>query len=192
MARPPGRFPERLVWAVHELDVQPGEHILEIGCGRGAAAALVCERLEGGRLLGLDRSATATTAAAERNAEHVAAGRARFCTVALEDADPSWLGSFDKVLAVNVNLFWVRPAQPELRLVAGLLRPHGRLHLVYEPPDPDGLARLTDVLLDHLDRAGYRATTATRPTPRSTLLAVTAQPGAGWAQPGATGPDARP
>jgi trans-aconitate methyltransferase len=36
--------------------VRPGERLLEIGCGSGVAAALVCARLDDGRLLAIDRS----------------------------------------------------------------------------------------------------------------------------------------
>jgi len=90
--------------------------------------------------------------------------------------DPSRLGTFDKVLAVDVNLFWVRSAHHELGVVARLLRPEGRLHLVYEPPDSAGLSRLTEPLLDHLDRAGFSSDVSTEPTRRSTLLSVMARP----------------
>lgn len=144
--------------AVEHLDVRPADHILEIGGGRGLAAALICARLDGGRLVGIDRSATATAAAAAHNADAVAAGTARFLTLALEDADPAGLGRFHKVFAVNVNLFWVRPAQRELRLIGNLLWPGGRLVLCYDPPDLSRLTRLDAMLTEHLAAAGFRVT----------------------------------
>jgi cyclopropane fatty-acyl-phospholipid synthase-like methyltransferase len=168
--------PERLAWAVELLDLQPDDRILEIGGGPGVAAALICPRLRGGRLVGIDRSATATTTASNRNAEHVRAGRAEFRTVAVEDVNPDEYDPFDKVFAVNVNLFWVHDAQAELRLIADLLQPDGRLLLVYEPPDARKATELPAVLTDHLQRAGYRRRkTITRTSGKATLVAVTAQ-----------------
>jgi cyclopropane fatty-acyl-phospholipid synthase-like methyltransferase len=175
MSRRPGP-PERLVWAVDSLEVQAGDRILEIGCGRGVAAELICDRLEAGRLLALDRSAKAIEAATARNAEAVAAGKAEFITASLEDVDPAVLGRYDKILAINVNLFWVRPARHELRLLTELLRPGGRLWLFYDPPAAAQLARLRDTLSEHLDQAGYSCTMASGTTARSALLAVTAWP----------------
>lgn len=168
--------PVRLVWAVDRLDVQPDDRILEIGCGRGVAADLICQRLVAGQLVGLDRSATAIAAATARNAGAMTAGTAAFVTGSLEDVDQGKLGRYDKVLAVNVNLFWVRPADRELRLIAGLLRPGGQLHLCYDPPGVDQLARLEGTVTDHLQRAGYRCAVATRPAANSTLVAFQAQP----------------
>ncbi|KQR08241.1 hypothetical protein ASF78_18230 [Cellulomonas sp. Leaf334] len=56
------------------MRIRPTDRVLEVGCGRGAAAALVCARLDGGRLLALDRSATMTDAARRRNRASVTAG----------------------------------------------------------------------------------------------------------------------
>lgn len=169
--------PERLRVAVDVLDVRPDDHVLEVGGGRGVCAALICERLgDGGRLVGIDRSGPATDAAAARNADAVAAGCAEFVHGDLAGADAERLGRFDKVLAVNVNVFWTGPATRELQAVTDLLRPTGRLVLCYEPPDAGRLAELRGRLETNLSAAGYRVTTETRALAASGLLLATASP----------------
>lgn len=120
--------PERLAWAVDTLDVRPGDRILEIGCGRGVAVSLICDK--GGVVTALDRSATMIRHAKERNAAH----QVRFLHGTLEDGVG---GVYDKIFAVNVNLFWTRSPARELELIRGLLAPGGALYVFYEPPGPD-------------------------------------------------------
>lgn len=133
-AVPRGPVPERLTWAVENLDLAPGDRVLEIGCGRGVAVALVCERLTSGTVTAIDRSATAVEAARRRNEECVAAGRAVFHRASLEESDfPD--ASFDKILAIDVNLFWVRSPDREVAALRRWLAPGGSLYLCWEPPD---------------------------------------------------------
>jgi protein-L-isoaspartate O-methyltransferase len=56
--------PARIAWAVDQLEVGEVDRILEIGGGRGVAAALICARLTRGSYLGITRSATAVSASA--------------------------------------------------------------------------------------------------------------------------------
>jgi ubiquinone/menaquinone biosynthesis C-methylase UbiE len=123
---------ERLRKVVDELDIQPHDRVLEIGCGHGVAAGLVCERLEGGRLTAVDRSRKMIEAAQRRNAEHVEAGRAEFLVAELEDLD---LGErrFDKVFAVRVGLFHREPERARA-LVEPWLAPGGTITSVFDPP----------------------------------------------------------
>jgi SAM-dependent methyltransferase len=124
---------QRLAWAVDVLAVQPGDRVLEVGCGHGVAATLVCERLGGGgRYVGVDRSRPMVEAAARRNGEHVDAGRAAFVQAPFEGGE---VGEerFDKVFSVNVALFWRRPGEA-LAAARRLLAPGGRLYVVHEPP----------------------------------------------------------
>ncbi len=120
--------------------MEPNDHVLEIGCGLGHAIALVCERLTRGTITAIDRSVTQVARAVERNRECVAAGRARIEHVALAELDPG-RQRFDRVLAVNVNVFWTAPAGA-FTDVRRLLAPRGTLHLVYEPPTAAGLRKL--------------------------------------------------
>jgi len=158
--------PEHILWAVEKLAPGPDDHLLEIGCGPGSAVALICEQLVGGRIMAIDRSATAISRANKRNAEHVAAGKAVLQTVALEQLQPAEvLGGrqrFDKVFAMNVNLFWVRSPAKELDLIKGLLGPGGALYLFYgyggppaEGKPSQNASRIPDLLTEHLSERGF-------------------------------------
>ena len=173
-ARP--SVPARIAWAVDQLAVGEADRILEIGGGRGVAAALICARLIRGSYLGIDRSATAVRASAVRNREHVERGTAGFEQQALADIDPTELPKFDKVFAINVNLFWTRPAERELALVRQLLSEHGQLHLFYDSPRPAGTPRVADLLAEHLDRAGYAFTLVTATLGQSTVTGLSCRP----------------
>ena len=106
--------------------------MLEIGCGHGVAATLVCERLEGGRLTAVDRSAKMVEAAARRNAAHVDAGRAEFLVAELEHLD---LGDrrFDVVFAVRVGLFH-HELERARELVAPWLAEGGSVRAFHDEP----------------------------------------------------------
>ena len=123
---------ERLRAVVDELDVQPDDRVLEIGCGHGVAATFVCERLDGGRLTAVDRSAKMIETAARRNAAFVEAGTAEFLVAELEEMD---LGDrrFDTIFAVRVGLFHREPERARA-LAERWLAPGGRLHAVFDPP----------------------------------------------------------
>ena len=119
-----------MLWAAELLAPQPRERLLEIGCGNGVAAQLLCPTLSGGDMLAIDRSATAVSRTIRRCTDFVADGRLR-----VEQSDLSELrvdtASFDAALAINVNVFWTTSAERELAVLRGALRPEGRLVLVY-------------------------------------------------------------
>ena len=123
---------DRLRAIVDQLDVQPGDRVLEIGCGHGVAATLVCERLVTGRLTAVDRSPKMIEAARTRNARHVEAGRAEFLVMRLEELD---LGErrFDKVFAARVGLFHREPERAR-GLVEPWLASGGRVAAFFDEP----------------------------------------------------------
>ena len=129
------RVPDRLVRAVELLDVRLRERILEVGCGPGVAAALLCDRVgDGGRVTAIDRSATAIERARKRNADAVATGRLTLQHVALAQLPAESAHRFDAVLAVNVNVFWAGNSDEEFQALARVTKPGARLVIAYETP----------------------------------------------------------
>jgi SAM-dependent methyltransferase len=157
--------PDRISWAVELLDVQPADRILEVGCGTGLAAGLVCDLLVEGRLTAIDRSATAVERARRRLGHRA---DVRQTDLAGFRAPP---GSFDKAFAVNVNAFWTGPAEAELAVLRSVLRPGGVVRLVYEGPPSGGGRDVAPTVAAALGRAGC-ATGVTR-HPNGSLLCVT-------------------
>ena len=129
---------ERLAWPVEQLEVQPGDRVLEMGCGHGVAVSLVCERLSGGTITAIDRSRKMIDMATQRNREHVDSGKASFEVASVEEAD---LGGrrFDKLFSVNVDLFWRSPGLA-VRTAERLVGEGGTAFFfgqsLAEPPEP--------------------------------------------------------
>ncbi|MFU0503481.1 class I SAM-dependent methyltransferase [Pseudaminobacter sp. NGMCC 1.201702] len=147
------KVPPRFQWALDQLNLQPSDRILEIGCGRGVLLSLIVGKLTTGTITAIDRSEKMVAAASKLNATAVAAGRAEVMTANLANAD---LGEqrFSKILAFNVNVFWLKP-QRELATTKRLLRPEGSLHLFFDPPSPAQVEPMLVKLKANLDASGF-------------------------------------
>lgn len=124
---------DRIGRFVEAMAIRPGDRVLEIGCGHGVAADLVCGKLgKQGLYVAVDRSAKMLAAARKRNAAHVQAGIARFIEGDFESVD---LGAarFDKVFAMRVRLFFTEPDRAAA-LASRWLAPRGRLYVQYDEP----------------------------------------------------------
>lgn len=144
---------DRLIWAVDMLAVNPSDRLLEIGCGRGTAVSLICMHLVDGMIAAIDQSEKTIHIAKNRNAVHVTAGKASFYTASFHEAD---LGQnqFNKIFAVNVNLFW-KKADCELGIIKKRLLPGGAVYLFYQPPAAVKLQHIADHTKQNLLSAGY-------------------------------------
>lgn len=159
MAAAAASVPERVRWAVGVLAPRPGERVLDIGSGTGASVELLVEASgvtdAAGRpsIVAIDRSTTAVSRIRERVADAVASGAVEVVQAPLAGLDAT-LGPFDTAVSVNVNVFWTSAAVPELRALAGAIRPGGRLLVAY------GIGPVPLADAGHLDgvEAAIRAT----------------------------------
>lgn len=110
-------------WIVQLLDIQPADHILEVGCGPGLAIQGFAARAKEGLVAGIDPSPIMVEQARKRNAAAIKAGR-----VEIQQGDASTLpypdASFDKVVAVHVIYFW-SDAVATLQELRRVLQPGG-------------------------------------------------------------------
>ena len=97
------------------LDPQPGEKILDLGCGTGHLAAEIAKA--GARVVGVDSSGDMVRIASE-NFPNIAFIEADARTLSLEEP-------FDAVFS-NAALHWIREAEQVLDSVTGCLKPSGR------------------------------------------------------------------
>ncbi len=125
------QIPPRIRWAVDLMEVQPDDQVLEIGCGPGAGAEAICERLGTGKLFAIDRSESGVDRTRRRNQKHVDAGRLTVRQIDLATLRVP-VKRLTKVFAFNVNLFWVRECAAEMALLHERLVPGGSIYLFYE------------------------------------------------------------
>lgn len=99
------------------LDPQPGERVLDLGCGDGALTVDIAGR--GAQVVGVDVDASMVAATRERGID-ARLGDGRSFAAAVDDAAP-----FDAVFS-NAALHWMPDAAAVVRQVRSVLRPGGR------------------------------------------------------------------
>lgn len=166
----PRAAPWWLMWITEALSITPADRILEIGCGAGALASLICDRLDRGQVTAIDRSAAAIARASARNADHVATGRAVFHQVDLAEIDLA-RRRFDKIVAVNVSALWIVDADNEWNRLLRHLRPAGTVRLFHRSAQAARTAQVASAMTAAMVRHGLTASVSFNPA--GTLCGVT-------------------
>ncbi|QZY28064.1 class I SAM-dependent methyltransferase [Nocardioides coralli] len=161
---PTQQIPARIKWAVDLMDVQPQDNVLEIGCGPGYAAELICQRLETGKLFAIDRSESGVDRTKRRCASYLESGR-----ITVRQIDLATLRvpvkRLTKVFAFNVNLFWVRDCADEVALLHERLLPGGGVYLFYETKMPELVPNIVRKSSEALSAAGFRVSVVEQKAP---------------------------
>jgi ubiquinone/menaquinone biosynthesis C-methylase UbiE len=124
--------PERLRWMTGMLDPQPGERIVDLGCGSGDALAMIPGGLEGERI-GIDSSIGALRAAA-RTLDAGPGGSRLLVQADLSAPVPLADASVDRVLCHNV-LECLADPDAFVEEVRRVLKPGGRFVLSHSDFD---------------------------------------------------------
>lgn len=127
---------------------QPGEHVVDLGCGRGAALVPLATAVgPDGRVVGADLSPRMVALAAQRVEE---LGLTNVELSVMDASAPTLpAGQADAVVASLVVFFLPRPAEA-LAAWAALLRPGGRLGISTFAGRDDAWRRLDDLFTPYL------------------------------------------
>lgn len=158
------QIPPRIRWAVEVMNVQPSDSILEIGCGPGAGAELICAKLETGKLFAIDRSESGVDRTKRRNQKYVDAGRLTVRQIDLATLRVP-VKRLNKVFAFNVNLFWVRACDDEVALLHERVLPGGAVYLFYEATQRELVPNIVAKASKALQDGGFRVSVVEQKAP---------------------------
>jgi ubiquinone/menaquinone biosynthesis C-methylase UbiE len=130
------------------LDIRPEDRVLEVGFGPGLAVARAAELATAGKVVGIDHSELMLRQARRRNARAIGAGRVELLLGSAEGL-PRLDGRFDKVMAVNVYMFWKDPVSV-LRGLREVMNPGGVLALTLQPRNPGANAHDTRLAAERM------------------------------------------
>lgn len=126
--------------ALDLLDPQPGEHILDVGCGEGTLTKKIVER--GAAVLGIDNSPGMVSAARAKGID----------AVVMDVADMTFRSEFDAAFS-NATLHWVLEKEQAARAIFRALKSGGRF--AGEMGGDGNLRTLREALDEELIIRGY-------------------------------------
>lgn len=128
----------RIADFVASLPLEPGMRVLEVGCGPGVAARAVCRRIGHGRVVAIDRSATAIRIAEQASRVECEAGLLELHAVSIEDfALSDTEPRFDLAFAQRVGALDGRhPADAARERLKAALKPDAFLFVEGAAPIP--------------------------------------------------------
>ena len=117
-------------WGLGHIAIQPGDTILDVGCGGGRTIARLAAAATDGKVYGVDFSEESVAASRRANARMVEAGRVEIVHGSVSKL-PFPDATFDLVTAVETHYYW--PDLPaDMREVLRVLKPGGMFVIIAE------------------------------------------------------------
>lgn len=142
---------QRLLNIVNALPLKNGSRVLEIGCGSGAMAREIANRIGNGHILAIDRSAKAIKQAVSGSQAEIEIGVLSFKQAAIEKFELETTGKkYDIAVAVRVGALDGRHPEIEIQSllnIAKSLKKDGKLFI-------DRGSALKEIPLDKYRSAG--------------------------------------
>ena len=122
---------DRAMWTFESVKLKPADIVLEVGYGPGSTFKKVADNLTTGFIAGIDHSDAMFRQASKRNRKHIVRNQAKLeCGTVWDLKYPE--NYFDTIFGSNVHFFWENPVN-EFRKLVSLLKPNGRLVMVFQP-----------------------------------------------------------
>jgi len=124
---------------VDALASEPGDRILEVGCGHGRTLRRLAAHMGHGQVVGIDPSQVMCSVAARRNRAAIRANRVVVVRADAEDI-PAPVAFFDRAFSIHSIYFW-RDLEAGLREIRRVLVPGGRLILAFHTSEEPAITR---------------------------------------------------
>jgi ubiquinone/menaquinone biosynthesis C-methylase UbiE len=132
-------------WTLSLLSPEPGDTILDIGCGGGRALKRLSSLVPDGKLYGVDYAETAVACTKEENEADIASGKLTVVQGSVS-ALPFPDNTFDKIFSIESYYFWP-DLQNDVKEILRVLKPGGR---VFIAADIHGDANLDEAALQNI------------------------------------------
>lgn len=146
----------RNAWIINQMNIQPTDHILEVGFGPGAALRALAALTMDGSVTGVDSSPLMVQQAAKRNARAMRAGRVQLLVGSALDL-PFKDATFQKALTINSVQIWP-DSLGGVKEMWRVLMPDGLITLALQPiwaKTDEEVKKIGTGLVDLLNQAGF-------------------------------------